>query len=376
MSRPVVTRWIAVLLGALSMVLCGCAGPSKPVPAELGPNAALLGVKPAWAANIGAINAPTELRVVGNTLFLASSSGRVVALNGETGAQVWQAELAASVVTGVGSDGHYAAVVTDQGELIALEAGQIIWRQRLGAAALTTPLVAGERVFSLSADRTITAFDAATGRKLWQQQRGSDALVLGQAGVLIPVGDTLVVGIGGRLVGMNPQSGSVRWEAPVAVSRGTNEVERLVDLSAGVSRVGNSVCVRAFQSVVGCVDAATGKVAWTKPAVGSTGLGGDDSVLVGSENDGKVVAWRRADGERLWSSESLRWRGLTAPVLLGQSIVVGDSLGLLHFLARQDAAPLNRLSTDGSPIMASPALVGKTLIAVTQKGGVFAYRPE
>lgn len=376
MSRPVVTRWIAALLGALFMVLSGCAGPSKPVPAELGPNAALLGVKPAWAANIGAINAPTELRVVGNTLFLASSSGRVVALNGETGAQVWQAELAASVVTGVGSDGHYAAVVTDQGELIALEAGQVIWRQRLGAAALTTPLVAGARVFSLSADRTVTAFDAASGRKLWQQQRGSDALVLGQAGVLIPVGDTLVVGIGGRLVGMNPQSGSVRWEAPVAVSRGTNEVERLVDLSAGVSRVGNSVCVRAFQSVVGCVDAATGKVAWTKPAVGSTGLGGDDSVLVGSENDGKVLAWRRADGERLWSSDSLRWRGLTAPVVLGQSIVVGDSLGLLHFLARQDAAPLNRVSTDGSPIMASPALVGKTLIAVTQKGGVFAYRPE
>ncbi len=260
--------------------------------------------------------------------------------------------------------------------MITLDAGQVLWRQRLGSAALTTPLVAGARVFSLSADRTVTAFDAATGRKLWQQQRGSDALVLGQAGVLIPVGDTLVVGIGGRLVGFNPQSGTVRWEAPVGVSRGTNEVERLVDLSAGVSRVGNSVCVRAFQSAVGCVDVATGKVVWTKPAVGSTGLGGDDAVLVGSENDGKIVTWRRADGERLWSSDSLRWRGLTAPTLLGQSIVVGDSFGLLHFLARQDAAPLNRLSTDGSAIMATPTLVGKTLIAVTQKGGVFAYRPE
>lgn len=376
MSRPAMSRWIVLLVGALSVVLSGCAGPAKPVPAELGPNAALLGVKPVWAANIGAISTPTEIHAVGNTLFLASSSGRVLALNGDTGVPVWQAELAASVVTGVGSDGRYAAVVTDQGELVTLDAGQVIWRQRLGAAALTTPLVAGGRVFSLSADRSITAFDAATGSKLWQQQRGSDALVLGQAGILIPVGDTLVVGIGGRLVGLNPQSGSVRWEAPVAVSRGINEVERLVDLSAGVSRVGNSVCVRAFQSVVGCVDASSGKVAWTKPAVGSTGLGGDDGILVGSENDGKIVAWRRTDGERQWSSDSLRWRGLTAPVLLGQSIVVGDSFGLLHFLARQDAAPLNRLSTDGSAIMASPALVGKTLIAVTQKGGVFAYRPE
>lgn len=376
MSRPSLTRWIAVLLGAAFALLSGCAGPAKPVPAELGPNAALLGVKPAWAVNVGAINSATELRVVGNTLFLASSNGHVVALNGETGAQVWQTELAVSIVTGVGSDGHYSAVVTDQGELIVLDAGQVSWRHRLGAAALTTPLVAGARVFTLSADRTIAAFDAASGRKLWQQQRGADALVLGQAGILMPVGDTLVVGVGGRLVGMNPQTGSVRWEASVAVSRGTNEVERLVDLSAGVSRVGNSLCVRAFQSVVGCVDAATGKVAWTKPAVGSTGLGGDETVLVGSENDGKVIAWRRTDGERLWSSDNLRWRGLTAPVLLGQSIVVGDSFGLLHFLARQDASPLNRVPTDGSAIMASPALVGKTLIAVTQKGGVFAYRPE
>lgn len=376
MLRVVAMRWSGILLGALAMVLSGCAGPAKPTPAELGPNAALLGIKPAWSANIGAIQAPTELHVVGNTVFVASSAGHVAALNGDTGAPLWKTELAASVATGVGSDGRYASVVTDQGELITLDAGQVIWRQRLGSAALTTPLVAGQRVFSLSADRTIAAFDAATGRKLWQQQRGSEALVLGQAGILIPVGDTLVVGIGGRLVGLNPQSGSVRWEAPVAVSRGTNEVERLVDLSAGVSRIGNNVCVRAFQSVVGCVDGGTGKVAWTKPAVGSTGLGGDDSVVVGSENDGKVVAWRRADGERLWSSDGLRWRGLTAPVLLGQSIVVGDSFGLLHFLARQDAAPLNRMTTDGSAIMASPVLVGKTLIAVTQKGGVFAYRPE
>lgn len=376
MSRSVMLRWTAAAIGALSVVLSGCAGPAKPVLAELGPNAALLGVRLAWSANVGEINASTELRTVGNTLFLTSSSGHVVALNGETGAAVWQAELAASVATGVGSDGRYAAVVTDQGELITLDAGHTIWRQRLGAAALTTPLVAGERVFTLSADRTISAFDAASGRKLWQHQRGGDALVLGQASILMPVGDTLVVGIGGRLVGLNSQSGSVRWEAPVAVSRGTNEVERLVDLSAGVSRVGNSLCVRAFQSAVGCVDAAAGKVVWTKPAVGSTGLGGDDSLLVGSENDGKVIAWRRTDGERLWTSESLRWRGLTAPVLLGQSIVVGDSSGLLHFLARQDAAPLNRVTTDGSAIVASPTLVGKTLVAVTRKGGVFAYRPE
>jgi outer membrane protein assembly factor BamB len=37
---------------------------------------------------------------------------------------------------------------------------------------------------------------------------------------------------------------------------------------------------------------------------------------------------------------------------------------------------LNRVSTDGSAIIGAPLLVGKTLVVATQKGGVFAFRPE
>jgi len=257
-----------------------------------------------------------------------------------------------------------------------LDAGKESWRQKLGSATLTAPLVAGARVFVLSADRTVTAFDAASGRKLWQQQRAGDALVLGQSGVLIAVGDTLVAGLSGRLVGMNPQNGNVRWEAPIGTSRGTNEVERLVDLVSGVSREGDSVCARAFQSTVGCVDAVKGRAVWTKPASGATGLHGDATTIFGSESDGKLVAWRRSDGARVWSSDRLRFRNLTAPTLIGRSIVVGDGFGLVHFLSREDGSPLNRVTTDGSPVVTAPVLVGQTLVVVTRRGGIFGFRPE
>ncbi len=93
--------------------------------------------------------------------------------------------------------------------------------------------------------------------------------MLGQSGVLLAVGDTLVVGVGGRLVGMNPQNGSIRWETVLGSSRGTNEIERLVDLVSGVSRLDNQVCARAFLSSVGCVDAAQGAFVWSKPSVGA-----------------------------------------------------------------------------------------------------------
>ena len=76
----------------------------------------------------------------------------------------------------------------------------------------------------LGADRSVTAFDAASGRKLWQSQRPGDALVLRQSGILAAVGNTLIAGVSGRLVGLNPSNGNAVWDAPLATPRGTNAV--------------------------------------------------------------------------------------------------------------------------------------------------------
>jgi outer membrane assembly lipoprotein YfgL len=300
----------------------------------------------------------------------------VAAINTNTGADVWRARLNTALSAGVGSDGRFAAVVSKENDLIVVEAGKTVWRQRLGAATLTAPLVAGARVFVLSADRTVTAFDAATGRRLWQQARSGEALVLGQAGLLTAVGDTLVVGLGGRLVGMNPQSGASRWESLVASGRGTNEVERLADLVAGFSREGNQLCVRAFQHAIACVDAANGRTLWAKTANGGAGVAGDVAAVFSAEGDGRILALSRKDGERLWLSERLRFRQLSTPLSLGRSVVFGDDAGNLHFLAKDDGAPLNRVATDESGVAVAPVLSGQTLIVVTRKGVVRAFRPD
>lgn len=370
------SRWFSALLFVAGILLAGCAGTEKAKPTELGPNTALLGVRQAWASKVGPVGFPLEMHVVGNQVVVADSTGLIAAIDTRTGGDIWRTTLNTPIAAGVGSDGRYTSVVTRENELVVVESGKELWRQRLSAVTLTAPLVAGARAFTLSGDRTVFAFDAASGRKLWQQQRTGDPLVLGQSGVLYAVGDTLVAGLGGRLVGLNPLNGNVRWDVSVANSRGTNEVERLVDLVSGVSRVGDVSCMRAFQTVVACINTARASLIWSKPANGSTGLHGDDTLLVGTESDSKLIAWRRSDGERLWVSERLRFRGLSMPMLLGRSIVVGDDAGLVHFLSREDGAPLNRLATDGSAIVGAPVLSGQTLIVVTRRGGVFGFRPE
>ena len=364
---------VFVVLG----LLLGCAsGPEKPKPAELAPNMGLLGVRLAWTAKLGAIDFPLDVKVNGNTVAVASSDGVVGSFDASTGAELWRAHVGSQIAAGVGSDGRVAAVVTRCNELIVLDGGREIWRQKLSAQGFTAPLVAGGRVFVLSADRSVTAFDAQTGRKLWTQQRPGESLVLRQAGVLLAVGDTLVAGLSGRLVGLNPTNGAIRWESPIASPRGTNDIERLVDLVAPVSRDGEVVCARAFQAAVGCVNAARGTLLWSKPASGFVGVHGDDKHIFGVESDGKLVAWRRTDGERAWVSERLQYRSLTAPVVVGRSVAVGDDAGLVHLLSREDGSALTRVSTDGSALVGAPVLAGGTLLAVTRNGGIFGFKPE
>ncbi len=375
----------ALAIGAVLLTtgLAGCSmlpsifggGVEKPKPAELPPNAALISVRPAWTARVGQVDLPLSVNVSGANVAVASSDGTVAVIDARTGRDVWRAGAGARLAAGVGSDGKLVAVVSRDNELLALAGGKVVWRQKLPAVSYTAPFVAGGRVFTLTADRAVTAFDGQTGRKLWTQQRAGEPLVLRHSGVILAVGDTLVVGLSGRMVGLNPDNGSIRWEAALATPRGINDVERLVDLVGGVSRVGDVVCARAFQASVGCVDAVRGRTLWTQRANGSEGVHGDEQFVFGTESDGKVIAWRRADGERAWTSDRLLYRGLTAPLVLGRSVVIGDSTGLVHFLSRVDGSALNRVDTDGSAVVAAPVVAGDTLVVVTRNGGVFGFVP-
>ncbi len=361
---------------AVAGVLTACGGTPKPKAAELAPNVALIGVRQAWAVRIGEVGFALTTAVSGDTVTVASGDGTVAAIDGRNGRELWRGSAGGPLAAGVGTDGRLAAVVTQSNEVVALEGGRELWRQKLPARTYTAPFVAGGRVFVLVADRSVVALDGQTGRRLWQQQRPGEPLVLRQPGVMLAVGDTLLVGLSGRLVGLNPLNGGVRWEVPIASPRGTNDVERLVDLVGRTSRLGDVVCARAFQASVGCVNAARGTLLWTRPANGFEGVHGDDRFVFGTESDGKVVAWRRQDGERAWQTDRLQYRVLTAPLSVGRSVVVGDNTGILHLLSREDGSPLTRLATDGTPIVGAPVLAGDTLVVVTRGGGVFGFQPE
>jgi outer membrane assembly lipoprotein YfgL len=381
-ARSVRSRIAQTLTAATAVaLLAGCSvwnsmfSADKPKPKELEAIAAPITVQPAWSQTIGAVEFPLTVAVNANVLTLAASDGSVLAIEADSGRAVWRADVGAKISAGVGSDGSIAAVVTRDGELVALEAGRVKWRKSVGVRVATAPLVAGGRIFVLGVDRTIHAYDASDGIKLWQVQRPGEALTLSQTGVITAFKNTLVVGQGPRMAGFDPVTSTLRWEAPLGSPRGANEVERLADLIGPVVRSGDLICARSFQAAVGCVDAQLGNIAWTKTVGGTDAISGDAELLFGADASDRINAWRTATGDVAWSSEALMFRGLGAPAAVGRSVVFGDAAGTLHWFSRANGESQARVLTDGKVSAAPPVSVGGLLIVVTRGGGVFAFRP-
>ena len=376
------THWLArgsALVGALLMAACAA---DKPKPTPLETYEPKIAARQVWEARIGGsaipgfggIGFPMVPAVNDNVVTVASGDGEVRALQADTGTVLWTAATGEPISAGVGSDGRFSSVVTRGNEVVTFDSGRPTWRKRVPSSVVTPPLVAGERVFVMGVDRAVHAFDAIDGRRLWTLQRPGDALTLAQPSVLSFYGNTLLVGQGPRLAGVDPLRGTVLWEVPMASPRGSNEVERLADLVGPPLRMGERVCMRAFQSSVACADAARGAVLWSRSVGGANAVGGDAERIVGADASDRITAWRAATGDVVWSSEKLLYRGLSGAAVVGSTVVFGDAEGWLHFLNAATGEPQLRLPTDGKAVVGVPVLAGTTLLVTTQSGGLYAFR--
>jgi outer membrane protein assembly factor BamB len=356
-------RWLGL---AFAILLAGCAS-EKPKPTALQTIEPRIAGRLVWSARLDSVQFPLVVAARDGAFVVAGSDGTVASFDAGTGRELWRGSAGAGLTAGVGSDGQYAAVVTRDNELVVLERGVERWRTRLNSRATTAPLVAGERVFVMGVDRIALAFDLLDGRMLWRLQRPSDALTLALPGVVSAYKDTLLVGQGSFLTGVDPTRGTVRWEVALASPRGTNEVERLADLTGPALRIGDTVCARAFQSAVACADADAGVLRWTEPVASS--VGGDASICLGRRQRPHHRVART--GDLAWTNESMLHRGLSGPRRSARRWYLATARTSTS--SRWDGQRV-AVATDGRGV-GVPTLSGMTILVVTQ-GGLFAFRPD
>lgn len=357
-------------------------GSKTPAPemAPLTEIAAPIAVKTLWQASVGdsqqAVFSPA---VTSDGIYAAAADGTITRLDGSSGKQVWRIDAGERLSGGVGADRNLVVVGSRKGEVLAFDTrGVAQWKVQISSEVLASPQVSDAVVVVRSADGRIFGLDAKDGKRKWYYQRATPALtVRSPAGITIARGVVYAGFAGGKMVAINLDSGAVRWEATVALPRGTTELERVTDVIGLPVAAQREVCAIAFQGRIGCFEIANGQAIWSREMSSTSGMSMDARYVFASDEKGAVHALDRIGGTSLWKQDKLRLRNLSAPLPLGAEIVLADIQGYVHFLARESGALIGRVATDGSPVSTNPVLLpdGGFLIQ-TRKGGLYAFSTQ
>jgi outer membrane protein assembly factor BamB len=80
------------------------------------------------------------------------------------------------------------------------------------------------------------------------------------------------------------------------------------------------------------------------------------------ETDGTISAYSAQSGESLWTTEALKYRELSPPVVIADSIGVVDLEGELHLLDPADGSIIGRLDVGGDKGKVAPVAIGNGVL--------------
>ncbi len=312
----------------------------------------------------------------------------------------WKVEVGTGYATPiVVGDRIYAFARQGNDEvMMAIDAGsgKVVWRTgypasfsmnpataRHGPGPKSTPTFAGGRLFTLGMTGLVTAFDAATGRRLWQHPAPPAQPMFHTAMSPVVDGNLVIVHIGGHdagaLTAFDAATGAVRWswngDGPAYGS------PLVFDL--GGTR---QVVTFTQNSLVG-VSVADGRLLWRRPymtpadTTAQTPILYKDMVIESGRGNG-VTAFRVTPGTGVWRTDNV-WHTDAASVHLSDAVAVdGVLFGLSHLNSGQYFAldlETGKVLWTSSPRQAEHAALaraGRTIFSLEDDGELVVIRHD
>jgi len=276
--------------------------------------------------------------------------------------------------------------------------GEIIWDRKVqtrqsqhvygGFVALhgfasSTPACDGERVYCLYGNSGVYAFDAKTGRELWNADVGNRLGGFGTSGSLVVHHNLVIVNASsesGQMFALDAASGKEAWRvgsvdeyygAPVLVNVG-DRTEVIVD----------------SKSKLISVDADTGMLLWTCQGstppryVCNTPIVVDDVIYAIHGYHGPVSAIRPGGNgditnERLWECKV----GNTVNSLVyhnGLLFNFNDGAGLMMYIDAKTGEMSRKMRVEPRPghFYASPLVAGDRIYVVSRENGTYVFSAD
>lgn len=370
------------LLSAFSTMLIACSGlfdkDNTPNPTPLKPIVNQVNPAMAWSTNVGN-SYDSWLKqtpaILNNVVYTTSQSGDVYAVNVGNGQILWRSHLDGIFAAGPSAANNLVLVATRNGKVTGLDvaSGKIKWTQNLNLEILANTAVNEQVAIIKSSDGEVRALQNDTGNLLWSFRQPEPNLTLHSAGLPLLHHQSLYVGFAnGNLAKLNARTGQLLWIRALATPEGAFAIERMIDIDADPLVFGDRIYAASFQGNIGAFEAQSGRLLWSHRLSSYTGMSTDGQTLFITDAKGELWAFEARTGKVLFKQTDLLARGLSAPVIFGHYVVVGDKLGYLHWLNQQNGQIVGRVYL-GSAIMAAPLVDNNRLIVLTQSGRLSAY---
>ena len=198
---------------------------------------------------------------------------------------------------------------------------------RHGLGPKSTPVFADGKLFAIGMTGIVTAFDAATGKQLWQKP-GSMPLPMFNSHSFSPIVDRglVIFHTGGHMAGaltaFDVNTGAQKWSwAGDGPGYGSPVIAELG---------GTRQLVTITQGKLVSLDPAAGTLLWERPYVSANFTNAVTPVVYGqtiivSGNGGPTVAYTVAKAEQPVGHQAA-WENADIPYRLSNSVLIGDTL--------------------------------------------------
>lgn len=271
------------------------------------------------------------------------------------------------------------------GDAAAFDAGtgSQLWKVRPGGPLRGAPSVGSDAVYVMSQDNQLFALKEANGEQIWNASGSlENAAVFGAAAPAIGQG-TVVAGFSsGELNAYRYENGRPVWQDSLSRTSITTSVASLVDIDASpVIDQGRVYAIGQGGRMV-AMDILTGQRMW------ELNIAGIETPWVAGEwlfvvtDDAKIMCIARNSGRIRWQTQLTRYKdvkkrnkpiGWSGPVMAGGRLIITNTLGQIINISVEDGK-VGTITKLGDAIYQGPVVADNTLLVLTDKGKLVAYR--
>jgi outer membrane protein assembly factor BamB len=353
-------------------------------------------VTEAWRVDIGAgsgagrrlLSPPV---VVDGTVYAADVNFIVGAFRATDGRRLWRFDPKVpkndkeAFGGGIAYENGHIFLTTGFAVVFAIDAsdGTEVWRKPTSGPIRAAPTATGGRIYVITIDNEITAYNAATGEKLWSHSGFAEAAgILGGASPAVSGSTVVVPYSSGEIYALRVENGRVIWFDNLSAVRRLDQISSLTDIRGRPVIDRGLVLAISHSGRMVAIDQRTGARAWDRKIGGveMPWVAGDFIYLV--TNESELVSLTRRGGRVRWitplprfvdaknKEDLIHWSG---PILVSDRLVVVASYGEALSISPYTGKILGRVKLPAGASLA-PVVAGGTLYIITDKAQLIALR--